>query len=344
MADLTKIEWCDATLNLWWGCTKVSEGCKFCYAEHLADHRYHKSNWGPNGTRTEVKSWRSTLNKISKRAKSEGRRLKVFCQSMSDTFEGPETMGGVDSENWKLVQKLQVNLFHAIEGNPELDFLLLTKRPENAAIMLRRFGFSCDGSLPPNLWIGTSVENQATADERISHLLQIPAAVRFLSCEPLLGPVSLSTPLFRYSDGRGMFTYLGKGNYSTLIDAVDWVICGGESGPNARPMHPDWARSLRDQCQAAKVPFLFKQVGEWTCYEESAIHFQNAYTGAHVDPHTFPSDLTTRGDDDPSWLWSIGDEYGNLGPATVWHRVGKARAGRILDGREWNAFPEVSNG
>lgn len=95
MSEFTNIEWCDATINLWWGCTKVSDGCKFCYAEHLADHRYKKGNWGPTGTRKEVKSWRSTLNKISKRAKSEVRRLRVFCQSMSDTFEGPETKGGL---------------------------------------------------------------------------------------------------------------------------------------------------------------------------------------------------------------------------------------------------------
>lgn len=255
----------------------------------------------------------------------------------------PERMSEYFGQNRSLVSSVEplAHLF-AMEFGPALPSRFERFKMDHAKVFANLLE---EVTTPlPNLWIGTSVENQATADERIPHLLKIPAAVRVLSCEPLLGPVSLSTPLFRYSDGRGMFTYLGKGNYSTLIDAVDWVIAGGESGPNARPMHPDWARSLRDQCQAAKVPFLFKQVGEWTCYEESATHFQNAYTGAHVDPHTFPSDLTTRGDDDPSWLWSIGDEYGNLGPATVWHRVGKARAGRILDGREWNAFPEVSNG
>lgn len=337
MANLTKIEWCDATLNLWWCCTKVSEGCKFCYAEHLADHRHHKGNWGPTGIRTEVKSWRSTLNQISKRAKAENRRLKVFCQSMSDTFEGPETMGGVDSENWKLVQWLRTCLMVEIHNHPELDFLLLTKRPENA---LKFFQEDCPpggASIPeicPNLWIGTSVENQATADERIPHLLKIPAAVRYLSCEPLLGPVSLSTPLFRYSDGRGMFTYLGKGNYSTLIDAVDWVICGGESGPNARPMHPDWARSLRDQCQAAGVPFFFKQWGEWAGYDTVG---HDAYHAAQHHLVLWPDGVRAE------LSMKHRKAFTNEGAAAM-AKVGKARAGRLLDGRAWNEFPEVSNG
>jgi len=326
MADLSKIEWCDATLNLWWGCTKVSEGCKFCYAEHLSDQRYKRGAWGPTGKRTEVKSWRSTLNQISKRAKAENRRLKVFCQSMSDTFEGPETMGGVDSENWGTTVSLRAELFEAIRYHQHLDFLLLTKRPENVNPFVRdwleaseeREGDEVLGEcgFPPNLWLGTSVENQATADERIPHLLKVPAAVRFLSCEPLLGPVSLSTPLFRYSDGSGMFTYLGKGNYSTLIDAVDWVICGGESGPNARPMCPDWARSLRDQCVAAEIPFFFKQWGD------------------HVRGDQVP--------DTPYWQDVHSSENGIVDERT--YKVGKARAGRLLDGREWNEFPEVSNG
>lgn len=249
MSDFTKIEWCDATLNLWWGCTKVSEGCKNCYAEHLADHRHHKGNWGPKGTRTEVKSWRATLNKISKRAKAENRRLKVFCQSMSDTFEGPETMGGVDSENWRLVMRLQDCLMEAIYEHPHLDFLILTKRPENVWPYLIR---NAVDEPHKNIWFGTSVENQATADERIPHLLKIPAAVRFLSCEPLLGPVDLDEWLYDGYDRE-----LPPNRY--LSDAVHWVICGGESGPNARPMQPNWARSLRDQCQAAGVPFFFKQ-------------------------------------------------------------------------------------
>lgn len=307
MADNTAIEWCDATLNLWWGCTKVSEGCKHCYADTWSK-RYGKAVWGPKGTRVEVKTWRSTLNKISERAKREGRRLRVFCQSMSDTFEGPETMGGVDSENWAVTCRLRLDLMTAIQDHPELDFLLLTKRPENAASYFGARASDKTGILHHcrNIWIGTSVEDQRTADERIPHLERIPAAVRFLSCEPLIGDVDLGPWLGDCIDcdewinthrERGAVNHYCEGHHSPCID---WVICGGESGPNARPMRPEWARSLRDQCQAAGVPFLFKQWGEF------APGFMNA-----------PPD------------------------AQGLRRVGKKRAGRLLDGREWSEFPEV---
>lgn len=250
MADLTKIEWCDATLNLWWGCTKVSDGCKNCYAESLSDQRYKKGAWGPGGQRTEVKSWRETLSKISRRANKENRRLKVFCQSMSDTFEGPETCGGKDSENWKRISALREELLKAIVDHPELDFLVLTKRPENVCRWgptmmdwVRELGF------PDNLWIGTSVEDQKTANERIPRLLEIPAKVRFLSCEPLLSEVDLKYSCFNGADSFGS------------LEGIHWVIVGGESGLNAREFDPDWARSVRDACQSAGVAFFMKQMG-----------------------------------------------------------------------------------
>ncbi|RYG34659.1 phage Gp37/Gp68 family protein [bacterium] len=332
MADQTKIEWCDATLNLWWGCTKVSGGCKFCYAEELADHRYHKGNWGPTGTRREVKSWRTTLNKISARAKAEGRRLRVFCQSMSDTFEGPETMGGKDSQNWITVQRLQDELLTAVLDHPELDFLLLTKRPENVVEVCHRHDESngvqtiFQWPWPKNLWIGTSVEDQATADERIPQLMAIPAAVRFLSCEPLLGAVDLTRVSKQpWHDGDGvnglkwidalngyweMEDSVGHGQYEDPKSRIDWVICGGESGPKARPMNPSWALALRDQCVARSVPFLFKQWGEFLP------DTQNPEVTSFLDQPLRP------------------DYFGAI-------RVGKHRAGRTLDGRTWDEHPEV---
>lgn len=301
MGAETKIEWCDATLNLWWGCTKVSDGCKHCYAEHLSDQRYHKGAWGPGGVRREVKSWRSTLNKISKRAKAEGRRLRVFCQSMSDTFEGAHTMGGFDSENWRLVSRLQDELLGEIVEHPELDFLLLTKRPENVLDVVHRHDSPDTGgwnwTWPSNLWLGTSVEDQKTADERIPELLAIPAAVRFLSCEPLLGQVNL------FSSMTGELLHTSGNEFDP--GRIDWVICGGESGPNARPMHPDWARSLRDQCQAAGVPFLFKQWGEW---RPTPLHSHQDYG------HVF-------------------DDW------TKMYRAGKHSSGRLLDRQTWDEFP-----
>lgn len=314
MSEQTKIEWCDATLNLWWGCTKVSEGCTNCYALDWSK-RHGRAIWGPKGTRVEVKSWRTILNKISKQAKAENRRLRVFCQSMSDTFEGPETMGGKDSDNWLTVSRLREELLKAIIEHPELDFLVLTKRPEN--VMLWGPTMMCwvrEERFPKNLWLGTSVENQEQADKRIPELLKVPAAVRFLSCEPLLGAVSLDCML--NSDGtKGYSNCLtGKGDSKedgswwdvTLPGKIHWVICGGESGPKARPMHPGWARSLRAQCKAAGVPFLFKQWGEW-------------------------SDLPCEA-----------KVATTLAPGTIMYKVGKKAAGRLLDGVEHNEFPEVA--
>lgn len=262
MADLTKIEWCDATLNLWWGCTKVSEGCKFCYAENLADHRYNKGNWGPTGTRKEVKSWRSTLNKISKRAHAEGRRLKVFCQSMSDTFEEPETMGGKDSENWKLVSRLQDELLAAVVEHQELDFLLLTKRPHNVGPVVHYHdGDPMQGEgvwrWPDNLWLGTSVES-ASVGGRVTALNQYPAKVRFLSVEPLI-------------DDPGILD----------LSHIDWVIVGGESGAKARPLDIEWVRSIKRQCDESNTAFFMKQGGQnnWPNFKDFA---------------SFPADIQVR--------------------------------------------------
>lgn len=296
----TKIEWCDATLNLWWGCTKVSKGCNFCYAEHLADGRFNKGNWGPKGIREEKKAWRSNLKEMSKLAKEKGRRLRVFCQSMSDTFEGPETMGGAGSQNWITVSTLRDQLLALIPEHPELDFLLLTKRPENVLRCVEAHenfrqewagDYDYRWQWPGNLWIGTSVEDEGSL-KRIHDLSEIPAAVRFLSCEPLLGYVPL--PFLRQ---------LG----------IHWVIVGGESGPNARPMDPDWARRIRNQCEAEGVTFFFKQWGEWLPLDQVE-HNHPDWTATELN--RFDWDKPTRS-----------------------FRVGKKAAGRLLDGREWSEVP-----
>lgn len=264
MGETTKIQWCDATLNLWWGCTKVSEGCKFCYAENLSDGRFKALRWGPKGTRQEVKSWRTTLAKISNRAFKENRRLRVFCQSMSDTFEGGDTCGGFDSENWATMSRLRIDLMEAIINHPHLDFLLLTKRPENA----KRF-FDGFGRVPDNIWMGTSVENQETANERIPHLRSIPARIRFLSCEPLLGPISLGAfaRWITSTCGDGVNGYYEE--EIGLLEDIHWVIVGGESGKNARSMYADWARHLKEQCEEFFIPFFFKQWGKWIQCEKT---------------------------------------------------------------------------
>lgn len=256
MGENSKIEWTDHTFNPWIGCTKVSQGCKHCYAEALAG-RFGKAEWGPAAqrVRTSAANWRKPLA-WDKAARLAGRRARVFCASLADVFEehGPE-LTGYRTALWELVMSTR-----------GLDWLLLTKRPENVRSMVPA-NWLATGGWPAHVWIGTSVEDQAAADERIYHLLKVPARVRFLSIEPLLGPVDLTrVPRGHYVldvlDGR-----YGTGTASTAfcfgmasLRSIDWVIVGGESGPHARPMDAAWARSLRDQCGAARTAFFMKQM------------------------------------------------------------------------------------
>lgn len=273
----TKIEWTDHTANFWWGCFKVSPGCANCYAEALSK-RYGRDIWGPPTTTERWRTkgpWRDIL-RWDAEAGADGVRRRVFVQSMSDFFEDHPQL-----PEWR------AEAIEILGGLRHLDVQLLTKRPSK---VLRMVPGSWLREWPSHVWIGTSVENQAYANDRIPELLNIPAAVRFLSCEPLLSRVDLHLQL--------------AGNNSRA-GRVQWVIVGGESGPKARPMHPDWARSIRDQCQEAGVPFFFKQAGEWTT--------------------TCPPLGTER------------NQTFNHG--RVFYRVGRKQAGRLLDGREWNEFP-----
>lgn len=258
MAENTKIEWTHHTFNPWRGCTKVSAGCANCYAETLSKRNPATLGiWGDSGTRVVAAEsyWKQPL-KWNRDAAAAGERRRVFCASLADVFEDrPE------------LTKPRRRLFDLINETPDLDWLLLTKRPENIEPMFddvkRHFNWDEDMSVM-NIWLGTSVENQEQADKRIPELLKIPAAVRFLSCEPLLGPVDLLKAF--PAMGCSRFKDVDETTGEVLADGagladIHWVIAGGESGPNARPMHPDWARSLRDQCKAANVPIFIKQMG-----------------------------------------------------------------------------------
>lgn len=233
MGENSKIEWCDHTFNPWWGCQKVGPGCDHCYAETL-DNRFGGGHWGAGAPRrrTSEQNWNQP-RKWNEAAKREGVRKRVFCASMADVFDNAVP------EEWRC------DLWKLVYETPHLDWLLLTKRIGNARDMLP-LGHFRDGPLP-NLWLGITVVNQEEANRDIPKLQAIPATIRFLSCEPLLGPVNIS----EVWDGG--------------IDAgeIHWVIVGGESGRGARPMHPRWARSLLHQCLIAGIPFLFKQWGEW---------------------------------------------------------------------------------
>lgn len=293
MAENSAIEWTTHTFNPWWGCQAVSPGCDHCYAEAL-DKRFGGAHFGPGAERRRTKSW-SGPRKWNRIAAETGTRPRVFCASMSDVFDNAVPV------EWRN------DLWRLIDETPNLDWLLLTKRPQNIAKMLPGEHI---GLIPwgvggwPNVWLGTTVENQAEAERRIDVLAAVPTLTRFLSMEPLLGPVVPD------------------------LTHIHWVIVGGESGPGARPMHPDWARMLRDQCAAAGVPFLFKQWGDWI---------------SHLD----------RDKDDPDWradyrrFEQIGCRVHNLAGGFGFHgervhimkNIGKKAAGRVLDGVTHDGYP-----
>lgn len=361
MSEKTGISWTDHTFNPWWGCAKVSPACDHCYAERDAK-RYASGRvlWGVSAERRtfsdkhwdEPKKWASQAfvecagcgwrGRHTKLAHVDSEhscpacgskdwrraRQRVFCASMADVFDrnAPE---GARERLWKL-----------IDDTPRLDWLLLTKRVGNVRSMVPRQWLMCDVGRsepyrwPRNAWLGITVVNQEEADRDIPKLLAVPARVRFLSIEPMLGPVTL--PPMRCD--RGSLPGSGGVGGVTCPDCsghgdrgergclrLHWVIAGGESGPHARPAHPDWFRSLRDQCAAAGVPFHLKQHGEWLKGE--------------VDSATGEGRALVYIDD------GYGVELGERRYATTrahgaeFIRVGKAAAGRLLDGVAHNGFP-----
>lgn len=372
---LSKIEWTDRSdWNPFRGCTRVSNGCGGpgehggCYAEAMAARFSKPGMWGHGFAemRDGKPRWTNDVALIEERLSlplTWRTPAKIFVNSTSDPFH----KGFTDDEIARFIAYIAASYWHTHQ--------LLTKRPERARELFNDTDFphrveeylleidneaeqlglydcldrrtddwraNCpdvagDDWPLKNLWLGTSAEDQLTADERIPQLLATPAAVRFISCEPLLGPIDLSAipnlcglessvlapecwgdcacdSCFGRDEGCRR-----NGGDGQLRRRIDQVIVGGESGRNARPMHPDWARSLRDQCVAAGVPFFFKQWGEWAAPAETL----GAVLGAKS-----PSRLILQSVDGGS----------EIGTAAM-QRIGKASAGRLLDGREWNEFP-----
>lgn len=229
MAERTGIQWTDAAFNPWWGCERVSPACAHCYADTLA-RRYGHSLWESSSPRRFLSEshWRQPL-RWNRQAEEQRSPLRVFCASMADVFENRDELAPWRQRLWTL-----------IEQTPMLHWQLLTKRPENVAPMV-----PWRETWPANVWIGTSVENSRHTF-RVDILRNLPAAVRFISAEPLLGSLFLN----------------GKPNRRPLrLDGVDWVIAGGESGARHRPVNLGWVREVRDACLAAGVPFFYKQQG-----------------------------------------------------------------------------------
>lgn len=312
MGENTNIEWAHHTFNPWEGCTKVGPGCDHCYAE-TRNKRFHGGNWGPGAPRrrTSPANW-AKPRRWNTQAAEKGVRYRVFCASLADVFDNE-----VPAE-WR------ADLFKLISETPNLDWLLLTKRIGNVAGMLPS---DWDNGWP-NVWLGATVVNQQEADRDIPKLLGTPAAVRWLSMEPLLELVIITEWLHRGDHdlatmdpmAASMLSASEEDGTGWVRPAVDWVIVGGESGTEARPMHREWARDLRDQCVFAGVPFLFKQWGEWV-------------PGQMLDeqPDAPLGEFHSWADWVDGCICAEGD-----GPM---FRVGKKKAGRLLDGRTWDQFP-----
>lgn len=248
----SRIEWCDHTFNPWQGCTKISPACDNCYAESWAK-RSGLVQWGNHPRRrASAAYWQQPL-KWNRQAACDGVRRKVFCASLADVFDNQAP------EEWRQ------DLWELIERTPSLDFLLLTKRPQNIAKML-----PYDHPIRDRIWLGTTVENDDEAARRIPIIATERARVRFLSCEPLLSNI----------------------RFGQLLAGINWVICGGESGPKARPYAYDWALSLIEQCAAAGVACFHKQVGAHPIgFDGRRVHLRNKKGN---DPGVWPAELRVR--------------------------------------------------
>lgn len=283
------------------------------------DTRYKQVAWGKHGTRKLTSpSNRKKPYAWNKDAESKDIHYRVFAQSLSDTFEDRDEL-----LPWR------IELFEMIVATPHLDWLVLTKRPEVAKQFFEQYP---QFSNLPNVWLGVSVENQEQADIRIPILLEISARIHWLSCEPLLSDIDLEPYLYpkiscickkcgevsvtdNYgNEYAGMYCPQCEEHIDIEItECIDWVVVGGESGHNARPLHPDWARSIRNQCADAGVPFLFKQWGEFAPYHSLQCN--------------------EEGLKNKIWI--------QLDPDTSVCKVGKHQAGRLLDGREYSGFPSI---
>jgi protein gp37 len=342
MSDHSAIEWTDATWNPLRGCSRVSAGCQHCYAERVAA-RFSGPGMPYEGLiHPTTKGWNGSVRMVPEVLDQPLRwrkPRKVFVNSMSDLFHESVPDEWIN-QIFDVMERCSHSEWHGSQRGWTFaglhTFQILTKRPARmlsyiTARLAKKQAYAdqfknCPtegmrnspaaawakqdaSAVRTHIWLGVSVEDQATADERIPLLLKCPAAVRWLSCEPLLGPINFRwRPYAHEAAGEDYRTYLdrmGSVDHLESLKGIDWIVAGGESGPGARPMHPDWARSLRDQCASAVVPFFFKQWGEWAPYDRGR-------------------------SDNPIFKFD--------GPFT---RYGKKLAGRLLDGLEHNAYPEV---
>jgi len=321
----TRIEWTQATWNPVTGCSPISPGCAHCYAARMAKRLAGRAGYPEAPDEFKVTVHPERLEEPLRWKKPR----MVFVCSMGDLFHESLAIGHIEP------------IFEVIKATPQHTYQILTKRPERMAIALSAISFHLNGNAPlQNLWVGVTAENQEQADRRVPVLLQIEAATRFVSVEPCLSEIDL-TELHQ----QGMHhvnaltgkVCIEKPQYCTGYGAyygnkLDWIICGGETGPGARPMHPQWVRSLRDQCQTADTPFFFKSWGDWCPKSHTELFptFDNSMRwGILTRDGEFYENTTP---------WNGRNEVSPDYEATV-YRIGKKAAGRLLDGRTWDEFP-----
>lgn len=343
MGDKSKIEWTDATWNCLRGCSRVSEGCRNCYAERVAA-RFSGAGQPYEGLAIRhvgsvEPRWTGKVRFIPEHLTDPIRWRKprrVFVNSMSDIFHE------------SIPTETVLQIFEVMALAKRHTFQILTKRPARMKYLLT-YGekMECESAehhrllctMPlSNVWLGVSVEDQKTADERIPLLLETPAAVRWASYEPALGPVDFHRWTSYSCSACGSVVDIDKRYWTPVCPQhgdvkarrpLDWIVAGGESGPGARPSNPEWFRKVRDDCQTAGVPFFFKQWGGWS----------------PVKPENFCR-ISGRRYTHETFAWGKdGKKYCALDPAPddfpkMMFRVGKRKAGRLLDGREWNDFPK----
>ncbi|MGD9850142.1 MAG: phage Gp37/Gp68 family protein [Nitrospirales bacterium] len=308
MGDTT-IEWTDKTWNPVSGCSHVSEGCRNCYAERVFPRPY------PGRKFTDVQCHPERLDQPLHWKKPQ----KIFVNSMSDLFHEDVPDGFIEDVFDRMLQAD----WHTYQ--------ILTKRPERMRDFMVCWIAGLKIKIIEHIWLGVSVEDQETADERIPILLQTPAAVRWVSYEPALGPLDFTNLNDGTLDALDGFDREAIGNIcdpgflseTQHPPRLNWIVAGGESGPQARPAHPDWFRAVRDQCQAAGVPFFFKQWGEWA-------------------PVSLPWDVDEVEAARPSGFSAWSDPITGTNRAIL--KIGKKKAGRLLDGREWSEFPRTESG
>jgi protein gp37 len=372
MGTKTKIEWTDATWNPIRGCSVVSEGCRNCYAMQVAA-RFSQRYWEVWQGSTLICSAKQKLTEAAARNKVENESRNAVVMEARESSEGQAYEGLAyrnesgahwtgkvrlieehleDPLRWKRPRRIFVNsmsdLFHPLVLDQWIEkifnvmfaakqhtFQILTKRPERMLDWISRSAFLSNAPLE-NVWLGVSVENQKTADERIPLLLETPAAVRWVSAEPLLGPIDLEAfvtdpapqalrTLSRYYSASGFDRAGGQTEKTRVVNSkLGWLVAGGESGSGARPMHPDWVRYIRDQCATAGVPFFFKQWGAWG----PVTH----YSMRGTEHPTLPTYQT-----DSFEVFPLSADRFLLGP--MLGRVGKKAAGNLLDGRQHLEYP-----